>query len=738
MNKHEVTAEEIPVAAGGNTVRNQGMQKTSMLGTLLSAAIAATGLTIPVVGNAQASETVLEEVMVTSRKRPENLQDISDSVTVFNAQQIQDARITTIKDFSALTPNLTVASNFRSGLNFVTIRGLITPQVGEAPLAFVVDGVTVPSIEFINQGLQQIERIEVLRGPQGALYGKNAIGGAVNIVTRQPSDVFEGSVQTSYGQGGDERISAAISGPLSDRVRYRLSGNYRSFDGLIENDFLNEEVDYVDGEYGVQGLISIDVSDRTNLELQGRYSDVTQGSNYMAFITKDQLEDFSIKNDGNALGRDESTLWNLTTKLEHETEYGDLTVIAGYNDADVLFFSDGDFTHLPESEENFYFPITQNNPIREDSTNLEVRFASDAHDTLEWLVGGFYERRDRRVEFDQIWDMTPEERVTYADLNGIDPSLVFVGERTVQDSESFALFGNLGYALSDTLTLTSALRYDEERREAYDKRAPQESAADDTYSELQPKLSLAWDAYDNVLLSATYSRGFRSGGFNEYAPTVQRDYAEEISDTFELGAKTSWLGGRLLLNSALFYIEQENAQFTRLNPSTFTLENLNVPEVQIRGFEAEMTARASDNLSLSLGVGVIDNEITKNAGFDAYTGLDLAGTVGDSMPYVSDYNLNGSIDYTRPLSGLFTMTSRLAFNTLGPRSFDLFEEVSGRSDTHTFVNGSIGLETEDWGVSFYGNNLFDEASPETVFLFNPLIRLRNQPRQFGIQGTVNF
>ena len=192
------------------------------------------------------SQSILEEVTVTARKRSENLQEIPDSVTVFNTELIRDARIENIKDFAELTPNLNVSSNWRQGLNFISIRGLITPQVGEAPLSFVVDGITVPNLEFVNQGLHDIERIEVLRGPQGALYGKNAIGGAINIITRQPSDELSGVVQASYGEGDDVRFSGALSGPLAqDRVYYRISGNYRDYNGQIENSFTGRKVDYI-------------------------------------------------------------------------------------------------------------------------------------------------------------------------------------------------------------------------------------------------------------------------------------------------------------------------------------------------------------------------------------------------------------------------------------------------------------------------------------------------------------
>ncbi|WP_019528573.1 TonB-dependent receptor [Dasania marina] len=703
----------------------------------LAAAVVINCTTSAQAQSVSSNNLILEEMIVSARKRAENLQDIPDSVTVFNEAQIRDARITTIKDFSALTPNLTVATSFRSGLNFVTIRGLITPQVGEAPLAFVVDGVTVPNLEFINQGLQEIESIEVLRGPQGALYGKNAIGGAVNIVTKQPSDELEGRVQASYAEGNDKKISGSLSGPLvEDKVYFRVSGNYRDFDGLIDNDYLGEEVDYINGAYGFQGMLKFNMSDVSSLTLNGRYSDVVQGSNYLASIEKDDLENFDIEAQPNVVGRDESTLQTLSAKYDYEMDGGDFTFIAGWNDADITFFSDADFGHADASAENFFFPSMQSNPINEDSINIESRYTSYSDGPLDWSLGVFYETRDRTVEFDTIFDLQPTERVTHN--TPVDPSLVFAGERTVQDTEAYAVFGQTNYAVSDVIDFTFALRYDSETREAYDERAPQLSKAKETYSEIQPKASIAWQASDDALLSATYSKGFRSGGFNEYSPFVVRDYDEEISDTFEIGAKTTWMDGRLLLNMAAFYIEQQDAQFTRFNGNTLTLENLNVDEVEIKGLEIEITAKASETIQLSLGAGYIDNEIVKNTGTDILTGKDLALSEGDTMPYVADFNLNGAISYLKPVDNNMDFKARLAFNTLGPLSYDIFNDDTGESDTHTFFNASLGLETDTWSLLLFANNLSDEDAPETVYSYNPLIRMRNQPRQIGVQASYDF
>jgi iron complex outermembrane receptor protein len=684
----------------------------------------------------------VEKIVVTARGRTETLQQIPDSVTVFNSEDIKNARITSIKDFSALTPNLNVSTNFRSGLNFVTVRGLITPQVGEAPIAYVVDGITVPSLEFINQGLHDIERIEVLRGPQGALYGKNAIGGAVNIVTKQASDELEGSIQASIAEGNDQKLNVALSGPIvQDKAYFRISANYQDFDGLIDNPYLNEKVDYVDGAFGTQGMLELLLSDYTSLTLHGNYSSKTQGSNYMSFITKEELEDFSVKPDANAVGFDESELWSVSAKLEHETDYGDLVFIASANDSDITFFSDGDFTHQEASEDNFFFPITQINPITEDSNSFETRFTSPGEESFRWAIGAFYESKNRKVSYDQVWDITPTERVTYEEVKANiaeDPSLVFAGEKTVQKSTAYALFGQANYDMREDIELTVALRYDSEERDAFDERAPIASQANNTFSELQPKASIAWQMTDDHLLFTTYSRGFRSGGFNEYAPTVIREYEQEISDTVELGVKTTWLDGKVWMNMSLFHIEQQDAQFTRLNPTTFTLENLNIDEVSIDGFELEMSASITDNLSVNFGLGLIDNEITKNQGTDILSGRDLAETEGGTMPYVSEFNLNGSIDYSKALFRDYVVKTRLSFNTIGPRSFDIFNDDTGESDTHTYVNANIALENETWSVSLFASNLTDEASPETVFLFNPLIRMRNQPRQVGAQVRYNF
>jgi iron complex outermembrane receptor protein len=200
------------------------------------------GISFPLLADQEQKrlETDIEKVVVTARGRAENIQNIPESITSFNAQQIERAGINSFRDVADLTPNLSQLDNFRPGLARIQIRGLITPQVGDAPLAFVVDGITASDLEFMNQQLFDIERIEILRGAQGALYGRGAIGGAVNITTRKPTNDFEAKLTTSIASGSDLRFSGVASGAVvEDQAYFRVGAYRRDYDGQVKNTFVN-------------------------------------------------------------------------------------------------------------------------------------------------------------------------------------------------------------------------------------------------------------------------------------------------------------------------------------------------------------------------------------------------------------------------------------------------------------------------------------------------------------------
>lgn len=677
------------------------------------------------------AERGIEEIVVTSRKRSENLQEIPDSVTVFSETTIERAGISNFSDFAALTPNLSSYGNFRPNLSNITIRGLTSTQLGEPPIAFVVDGITVPNLEFMNQGLVDIQQIEVIRGPQGALYGKNAIGGAVNITTKAPSDETEFVVRGALGEGNDKRLNASVSGSLSDSAIYRLSGFYRDFGGLIDDTFNGQESDYVE-EAGVQGLLGFTLSDRTYIDFRARYSSGDFGVGYYDNVEYATLSDESITPAHNVLPIDENTLFNVSAKLEHEADAGSLIVVAGYNKSDDENFLDSDFSAFPPDFPNFFFPGGQLSIIEDSAFTLETRFTSPSDGRLRWLIGAYYQDRERDNDFD-IYDdpigTIVQDRASLAN------EFVLEIVRDRQKSSAFAVFGQTNYDVSDVLELTLALRYDEEEREGVDPRDPT-SFAKKKFDEVQPKVSLAWQATDSFLGYATLARGFRSGGFNEVAPSVTRSFEAETSDTAEFGFKSTVIDGVLTINAAYFLTKQDNAQFTRFNPVTFSLEQLTISEVDISGFEVESWWSPTESIDVQFGLGIIDSEIQSfdPAAFDQ----PPVGIVGNAMPRVADWNANLTLTHTAEINSDMDLVSRVSGNWLGERNFDL--ENTMVDDDATYLNLSLGLETDKWTLQLRASNLLDDLEPEDAFfgIASTLARFRNKPRQIIGEFTYRF
>ncbi|MXW72612.1 MAG: TonB-dependent receptor [Gammaproteobacteria bacterium] len=673
----------------------------------------------------------IDEIVVMARKRSENLQEIPDSVTVFGEVAIERAGIGNISDFAALTPNLSAYGNFRPNLTNISIRGFTSTQLGEPPVAFVVDGITVPNLEFMNQGLVDIQQIEVIRGPQGALYGKNAIGGAINITTKAPSDETEFAVRGALGEGGDTRLSASVSGSLAENVIYRIAGFYRNFDGLIEDSFIGEASDFVD-ESGVQGLLGFQLTDRTYVDFRARYSTGDYGLGYYENVDFHTLSDESVTPAHNVPPNDENTLTNFSAKLEHEADAGSWIVVAGYNKSEDENFLDSDFSALPPDYDNFFFTGGQYSLIEDSTVTLEARFTSPSDRAFRWLAGAYYQDRERINDFDIYDDPIGTVIRDRASLAG-----EFLSEivRDRQESTAFAVFGQANYDLTDLLELTLALRYDEEERQGEDPRDPG-SFAQRTFDQLQPKVSLAWQATERLLTYATLARGFRSGGFNEVAPTVTRTFEAETSDTLEIGFKSTVVEGLLSLNAAYFITKQDNAQFTRFNPDTFSLEQLSIAEVDISGFELESWWTPTESIDVQLGLGVIDNEI-KSFNREDFI-FPPEGIVGNTMPRVADWNASLSVTYTTPLNGGLEFVTRVSGNWLGERNFDL--ENSLVDGGAAYLSLSVGLEADAWTLQLRGTNLTDRLEPEDAFLgiASPIARFRNEPRQLIAELMYRF
>jgi len=661
---------------------------------------------------------MLEEVKVTARKREESLQEIPESITVFSGEQLETANVVTMRDFIDLTPNMIIRETFRSNESFLTMRGIASAQGALPPVAIVIDGVQVGANEFLNQDLLDIERVEVLRGPQGALYGQGAIAGAINIVTRAPTNEFESFVTGSYGNADTYRIAGSVSGPLiKDSLFGRVSAYYKSTDGLIKNRF-GVRTSFAE-EYSLRGRL---LYEGENFSAAFRASH-TEGDGSCCLQDKANFDPITglliniddVTNPGaesNILGTDDTYFTDASMKLDYDFNGLTATSITGFAEAGQSAYADLDYTAEPIQIQDLSWDS--------EVINQEFRLASDSSSPFQWIVGGFYQKKkeifDAKILRDQTQQPLP---VLFAFINEI-------------NSDLWAVFGQASYRLTDKLELTGAWRYDRDEQDFVNQLVPS-TARSATFDQPQPKLQMSYDWSDNVMTYATWSKGFRTGGFDQ-----NQQFENEVATNYEIGIKSATPNGLMTINASLFHIDYENQQlsFVILDPddATNTLRGvLNIPATDIDGMELEIAANPVAGLSINLGVGVA---ITSIAEVDTSSPFASPEAIGKTSPLAPPFTFNAGTTYTYPLNGNLDLLLYGQYRRQGGFYFDLNNTI--KTGTQDFIDAKISLEGSNWSLGLFGRNLSDTRHATNVSITGSRLRVPNQPRSYGIEGTIRY
>jgi len=699
-------------------------------------------------GRAGASSGSFEEIIVTARKREENLQQVPDTVTAFSASVIEERRLERIDDFLAVTPNVHITNDQDTATNNISIRGLGSNRNQAAAVAFSVDGVILPDADAFTMDLSDVERLEVLKGPQGALYGKGAIAGAINITTKRPTNTFEGEAKLSYGTGDAWRVFGAISGPIvPDVVLARVTVSHRDSDGTIKNAFDGRTLDR-NRQTRVSGRVLIQPTDDFSIDLRAAHMEEEGGALWFSLVdvlgtTGGEItEDMAARRPNlDGPSSTDRTVTDLSISLNYDTSIGTFTSITAWDKIDVDFSEDLDISPFP------LVPLARQLRVTE-SWSQELRLTSPSSQRLRYIIGGYYQHSKRDVTTLAALDLCLFAG-TCITPDGFESSGVVI-DATLANTrltfDQYAVFGQVNYDILETLELTAALRYDTNKAKQDDRLASEIDKA--TFSKLQPKLSLAYKPSDDLTLYATYSQGFKSGSFNPIAAgsAFPRVIGKETSRNYEIGAKTSWLDRRVIFNVAAFYTEHLNPQIFQLDAVTFTQGSLNARKAAIKGFEFELAARPVKGVDLNAAFGYIDTEIKDFDGVtDAY--------VGQQLPNAPKYTLNLGAQYAYDLSDRLTAKARVDFNAQGRQSFQDFQ-LPAAPDVYLFqkaystVDAQIGLEGGQWAISVFGKNLFKEHYATSAFsryIFGaalvPLASDAIQPdpgRTFGVEARVKF
>ena len=692
-----------------------------------------------------ASSATLEEVIVTAQKRAQNLNDVSISVTAATAQDISDMRIETALDIAKLAPNVDIKSTL-AGLNpAITVRGvgLNDFNVNNNPSVGVyVDEVFLTSPAMLSFMMFDVERVEVLKGPQGTLYGRNTNGGAINIVSVKPTSETEGYIRLGAGNYDSREIEAAMGGSLSETVSGRLSVRLDDRDGQhtwnqgnhtfgdVDSTAVRGQLAYDNGGDFTANL-SISIGDQTGTTIPGTAFgtlDANFGTCTGSQIMAQQCTDYDgfkrTSSDPYQHDTDAATV-ALSKTLDVESsavvltanwDLGDmaLTSVTGATELDRVW-AEVSVDHTPSITP--YGTIEKDEEISQVSQELRL---SGGDDSFSWMLGAFYSNDE--VETDNYIELTEVSAINDPDLGlgGLDLAWGYL-----QETESMAVYGNTELALGDKLTLVAGLRYSDETREfknagtylAFDDALLDADATffgedfdgvltpftsqDDEISEnrVSGKLGLDYRANDDVLIYGSVSTGFKSGGYfgdftfdsSELAP-----FGIEEVTAIEAGFKATMAGGSLQLNGAIFNYDYEGIQ-TVIATDAGTFPLTNADEATINGAELDLNWAPTESLDMRLAVGLLDHELE-----DA--------RLGSSMPNAADVQATGLVRYRFMASETLQVELQTDFKYTDEAYREAYNDPMLKTDSYTLWNGRVAISnpSESWVLSLWGNNLTDE------------------------------
>ena len=655
-----------------------------------------------------ASTNQLDEVVVTAEKKEELIQKIPASISSLNAKQVTAFNLWNTKEITGIIPNL-YSADPGDNRDVSSVRGIATSSYDPTVTTYI-DGVNQFSLDTYIPTLFDIERIEVLRGPQGTLYGRNAMGGVINIITKQPTNTKTSFFDISLGNYNQRRITAGIKTPLiKDKLFFGASILSNKRDGFYTNDFTQTSYDNQNGFSGNYFLKYI-LSSRWDINLNFKQlANENQGPFPLVFGTEEALNNPYRLNQ------------NSTTTMKDKTSNTSLSIRytgSGFNFSSQTAYQqnyryyttpiDGDFSPIDAiSIINNYGNKWNNNKVLTQDFKFTSNNANNSK--FKWTAGAFLFYQDAPVK--------------QATRFGIDANLMMIGDSlfsiintSTTLKKGFAVYGQATYALSDKLNMSFGLRNDYENQtqsilgeyqrdpspELYTTTADTLGRAN--FNAFSPKISLDYQVNNNSLWYGNYSRGFRAGGLSPLSSDPSQPplvgYLPEYSNNFETGIKNNWLNNKLIVNIALFYTKITDAQVPSLVlPDAITITK-NTGQLTSKGIEAEIFAIPAKGLLLQYSFG------TTNARFDK---LDIASqgstvNLAGKRPIFSPNTTSLlAAQYSYALNAKLKIMTRAEWKYIGTTYFDLANTIEQKP--YHLLNAKTGIETEKIAFYFWAKNL---------------------------------
>lgn len=683
-----------------------------------------------------APDTV-EVVVVTAEKRAESAQKIPVAISALDDEALKRSNIDSMRNIQNLVPSLQFGSV--DGAALMSIRGissLVLGPGGDPAVAVHLDGVYLARAQYQDAALYDIERVEVLRGPQGTVNGRNATGGAVNIITKKPTNEFGGYANVALGNYNSLKTSGAVGGPLiGDNLLWRVAWRSEDHKGYTPNRNTGERLDEANqfsaraqllAKLGTDAefLLSLD-TDRANTS---GYSQIVLGT-----VTGQALPGVLLGGNvatGRAVSANDPAYYKrqaygASGHFKFNFDGFTFNSITGYRELRERVAADLDGTSF-QFMQAFY---------TRDQWQLsqELNLVSNSESPLQWLFGLYYLKE--RQESDETYSF---------------PSVGFdlsIGGPPVTDS--YAAYGQASYALTDELKVTAGLRYTLDQKKAFEySRIPQfaingEANLRGNWAAWTPKVSVDYSPFDDTLLYASVSRGFRSGGFN-IGGLQGTAFAPEVVWSYEAGFKHQFFDNRYALNMAVFQSDYSDLQVFQIRNLLATVDN--AASATIRGAEVEFIALPGYGIRLDVVASYTDSEFDKFASVDAANpGLGLINLSGYQLPRAPKTKLNIGLQKQWDMddSGIFTL--RGEYHWTSRVYFSEFNDPLVSQPGVSVWNAMATYETSDgrYRLSAYADNITDETIYSNKLVgaallgFN-IISWPAPPRTFGVELGVKF
>lgn len=659
------------------------------------------------------------EIVVTAAKRSESLQAVPISVSAVSGDALSKSRITNVDSLVTKVANLQLTSIVGDNTPIFALRGVSMSDYSlnqSSPVATYYDEVYKGNFAFLGVAMYDLERVEVLRGPQGTLYGKNTTGGAVNIISRDAKlGETSGYLNAGYGNYNRVDLNGAINVPLGEKAALRVAGTFARADGWFKNVVPGMPDLASTREYAVRGTLKVEPTDGVTFTLRASHS-FQNPQNYGIYaqpeaINRPGLDTWEIASDVPDRRRAKTTSVAFTTNIDVSDTLA-ITSITSYDKGTLFFREDTDGTASRLLEIPYYDKASQ--------FAQDLRLTSDTGGPFDFILGAYFNR-------EKVFNSTAFEIATDVDVNedgAIDaadcaagfPVACKVQNQFDQVKKSFALYSDLKYKVTDALTLRGGLRYTHDTGSqtgfssnayGYDNGFVVNliplSALRFKTDNLSGKVGLDYKLASGDLLYASISRGYRAPSFNAQAffdPSELSVAKAEQVTSYEVGAKTQFWDRRITLNMAAFYYDYRNQQFINIDPTSAAQTLLNIPKSRIMGGEAELTVRASDRFTFRAGAGVLSTKI--NTG--TVSGVDVSGNRLSNAP---SFTFNAGFDLTLIDGGIGQISIHPEIAYQSSQFFEVLNIPRLRQSSYALVGGHIDWESADgmFNASLWARNL---------------------------------